>query len=64
MNDQHDLTVILRSRFPIVVIETHEEMRVIALLERITNLEEQALFVRTAPCASGRRTARCQPMAN
>lgn len=47
MNDQHDLTVILRSRFPIVAIETHEETRVIALLERIANLEEQALFVWT-----------------
>ncbi|KPK33974.1 MAG: ATPase [Betaproteobacteria bacterium SG8_40] len=47
MNDQHDLTVILRSRFPIVAIETHEEARVIGLLERICNLEEQALFVWT-----------------
>ena len=47
MNDQHDLTVILRSRFPIVAIETHEEARVIALLERIANLEQQALFIWT-----------------
>ncbi|HUU72029.1 MAG TPA: hypothetical protein VMW70_05340 [Burkholderiales bacterium] len=47
MNDQHDLTDILRSRFPIVAIETHEEARVIALLERISNLESQALFVWT-----------------
>jgi ATPase family associated with various cellular activities (AAA) len=47
MNDQHDLTVILRSRFPVVAIETHEERRVIDLLERIANLEAQALFVWT-----------------
>ena len=25
MNDQRDLTVVLKSRFPLVVIETHEE---------------------------------------
>jgi len=47
MNDQHDLTVILRSRFPVVAIETHEEARVLALLERICNLEEHAFFVWT-----------------
>ena len=44
MNDQRDLTVILKSRFPLVVIETHEETRVFALLERIANLEAWALF--------------------
>lgn len=45
MNDQHDLTLILRSQFPIVIVETHEEQRFISLLERISNLEDQALFV-------------------
>jgi hypothetical protein len=44
MNDQHDLTLILKSRFPLVIIETPEEPRVLALLERITNLEEMPLF--------------------
>ena len=33
MNDLHDLTLILQSRFPLVVIETHEEPRVLALLD-------------------------------
>ncbi|HLB14610.1 MAG TPA: AAA family ATPase [Burkholderiales bacterium] len=45
MNDQRDLTVVLKSRFPLVVVETHEEARVLALLERIANLESWALFV-------------------
>ena len=45
MNDLHDLTLILQSRFPIVVIETHEEPRVLALLEQAANLEGWALFV-------------------
>ncbi len=45
MNDLHDLTLILQSRFPLVVIETHEEPRVLALLEQAANLENWALFV-------------------
>lgn len=44
MNDQHDLEVILLSRFPIVLIETHEEARVLDLLERACNLRDRALF--------------------
>lgn len=44
MDDQHDLTLILKSRFPLVIIETPEEPRVLALLERIANLEEMPLF--------------------
>jgi len=27
MNDQRDLTIVLKSRFPRVVVETHEEAR-------------------------------------
>jgi SpoVK/Ycf46/Vps4 family AAA+-type ATPase len=45
MNDQRDLTVVLKSRFPLVVVETHEEARVLALLEKIANLEGWAFFV-------------------
>lgn len=44
MNDQRDLTLILKSRFPLVVIETHEEARVLTLLEKVANLESWALF--------------------
>jgi hypothetical protein len=43
--EQHDLTVILRSRFPLVAIETHEESRVLALLERIAEANRWMLFV-------------------
>ena len=27
MNDQRDLTIVRKSRFPLVVVETHEEAR-------------------------------------
>jgi SpoVK/Ycf46/Vps4 family AAA+-type ATPase len=47
MNDLHDLTVILKSRFPLVVVESHEEQRALGLLERIANLEGLALFTWT-----------------
>jgi SpoVK/Ycf46/Vps4 family AAA+-type ATPase len=45
VNDQRDLALILRSRFPIVLIETHEEPRAVELLERICNLEDWPLFL-------------------
>jgi len=41
----HDLAVIIRSRFPIVRVETREEDRMVKLLERVANLEGWALFV-------------------
>jgi SpoVK/Ycf46/Vps4 family AAA+-type ATPase len=44
-NEQHDLGVILRSRFPLVAIESHEEPRVVALLERIADANRWMLFV-------------------
>jgi SpoVK/Ycf46/Vps4 family AAA+-type ATPase len=47
MNDEHDLKVILRSRFPLVAVESFEELRVLGLLERVANLEDQPLFVWT-----------------
>jgi ATP-dependent 26S proteasome regulatory subunit len=45
MRDQQELTLLLTSRFPIIVIETHEEPRALALLEKICNLEALPLFV-------------------
>jgi len=44
MSDQRDLALLLKSRFPLVVIETHEEPRALALLERITNQEQWPFF--------------------
>ena len=35
MNDQHDLEIMVVSRFPIILIETHEELRSLDLLERV-----------------------------
>jgi hypothetical protein len=43
--EQHDLTVILKSRCPLVAIESHEEPRVLALLERIAAANGWMLFV-------------------
>jgi AAA+ superfamily predicted ATPase len=60
-NDQHDLQVILKSRFPIVVIETHEERRVVDLLEKIANLNGWALFVWTLVDGL-RRSTQSQPV--
>lgn len=39
-----ELCALLRSKVPLILIETHEEPRVLKLLERICNLEEHALF--------------------
>lgn len=44
---QRDLALIIRSRFPLVQVETHEETRMMRLLERVTNLENWPLFVWT-----------------
>ncbi len=46
-NTQRDLAVILRSRFPVVQVETREETRMMKLLERVANLEGWPLFVWT-----------------
>ncbi|MCX7890813.1 MAG: AAA family ATPase [Burkholderiales bacterium] len=60
-NDQHDLEVILKSRFPLVVVETHEERRVVDLLERIANLNGWAFFVWTLVDGL-RRSTQSQPV--
>src|SRR5215212_1201364 len=43
----HDLAVVIRSRFPVVQVETREETRLMRLLERVANLEGWPLFVWT-----------------
>ena len=55
MNDVNDFTLIIRSRFPIVVVETQEEPRVLALLEKVARLENQALFIWSAADGMRRR---------
>lgn len=44
MSDQRDLALLLKSRFPLVLIETHEEARAVGLLERIANQEQWPLY--------------------
>ncbi|MFN0313715.1 MAG: AAA family ATPase [Burkholderiales bacterium] len=39
-----ELTALVRSGFPIILIETHEEPRILGLLEKLGNLENQPLF--------------------
>ena len=51
----HDLALIIRSRFPVVQVETREETRIMKLLERVANLEGWALFVWTV--ADGLKTS-------
>ena len=46
-DDTKELTLLIQSRFPIIVVETPEEPRFMALVERATNLDGQALFVWT-----------------
>jgi AAA+ superfamily predicted ATPase len=55
VNDVKDFTLILRSRFPLVVVETHEEPRVLGLLDKVARLENQALFVWSAADGLRRR---------
>lgn len=43
-NELQDLIVLVKSRFPILLIESHEEPRVLNLLEKVTNLENSPLF--------------------
>lgn len=39
-----ELGALLRSRVPIILIETHEEPRILRLLQQASNLEQQLLF--------------------
>ena len=38
----HDLALIIKSRFPLVLVETCEEVRMMQLLERAANLERKS----------------------
>jgi len=43
MNDQHDLTMILDSHFPIITVQTHEEKRTLNLLKKIMSTQTRSL---------------------
>ncbi len=55
MNNAQDLEVIVRSRFPLVLIETREESRVLELLERLAARNDWPLFTWSATDALQRR---------
>ena len=42
--EREELQLLLRSRFPIIVVETAEERRFLDLIENVSNLEDSALF--------------------
>ncbi|MEC9363121.1 MAG: AAA family ATPase [Pseudomonadota bacterium] len=44
MNDLHDLQLLLHSRFPIIVVETQEEARLLGLLDRVCGQEQWPLY--------------------
>jgi len=44
MRDQHDLEVLIKSRFPILVVETPEEVRLLEVIRRLALTGNQALF--------------------
>ncbi len=44
-NDQQELSMLIRSHFPIVIVETPEEIRFLRLIEQVGNLESFAVFV-------------------
>ncbi len=52
-NEQDELQLLLRSRFPILVVETAEERRFLALIEVVANLDDSPLF--TWSCVQGLR---------
>jgi SpoVK/Ycf46/Vps4 family AAA+-type ATPase len=43
-NEQDELQLLLRSRFPILVVETAEERRFLGLIEVVANLDDSPLF--------------------
>jgi AAA+ superfamily predicted ATPase len=60
MNSQHDLELIIKSRFPVVVVESYEETRLIALIERIANLREWAFYTWSVTEGLARRNIRIE----
>jgi AAA+ superfamily predicted ATPase len=54
-DETRDLAFLLRSRFPILTVETPEEQRFLTLVERATNLENLALFTWSVACGLKRQ---------
>jgi SpoVK/Ycf46/Vps4 family AAA+-type ATPase len=60
MNDQHDLELLIKSRFPIVLVESYEESKLAALVERIANLEDWAFYTWSVTEGLTRRNLRSE----
>jgi SpoVK/Ycf46/Vps4 family AAA+-type ATPase len=60
VNNANDLEVIVRSRFPLVVVETREETRAIDLLQKIANRNEWPIFTWSATDGLERRNWRAE----
>lgn len=54
MNDQHDLSLVLKSHFPLVVIETMEERRALEVLKSVTSDLDKILHTWTVTDGSER----------
>lgn len=68
MQDIQDLSAVLRSNTPIIVIETYEEYRVIELLRKVSNILYQPLFswsvtqgLMRVDSGLGRQKFNCEP---
>jgi SpoVK/Ycf46/Vps4 family AAA+-type ATPase len=58
MNDSHDLELLIRSLVPIISVETHEEERARALIEKMAALNEWSLFTWSVTEGLRQRTQR------
>jgi hypothetical protein len=45
MNDKHDLDLVISGHFPIIVLQTHEEIRALALLKSIALEKNRPLLM-------------------
>ncbi len=43
-DEVHELGALLRSRFPVILIESHEEPRILEILQKTANLENQVMM--------------------
>ena len=49
-DEVQELCALLRSRFPIILIQSHEEPRILELLAKAANLEDQVLMTWSITC--------------
>ena len=61
MKDLHELEVLLRSKTPLIVVETHEERRILVLLIQIAVKHRQPLFRWTATDGLQRADVELEP---